>query len=160
MSANADLFAVSDAALEPAGTIRFANKLACLRVVSSLVVSLRTRQTAAFRPRADRDRFYCGYRHHCLCEESVQLQIPRRMRAETGNNPTRSDLEDSAERIALLSCFVDQLDHLLLCGFVGTVQRRVVGNCSELIPTQLEWRLRNAAELDHVTANFDSKDCE
>src|SRR6185369_2381214 len=160
MSSYTDLFAVCDAALEPTGTICFANKLACFGVVSNLVVHFRTRQTTRFRSRTDRDRFYGRDRHHCLSQQPVKLQIPRRVRTEARHDSTRRDLKNAAEGVSLPSRFVDYFDHLLLCVNVGTVQRCIVRNCGELIPTQLEWRLGNAAELNHVTANFNSKHCE
>src|ERR1700752_2193871 len=157
MSSYADLFAVRDATLKPAGTISLADKLLRLGVVRNLVMSFRTRQTTGFRAGSDCNRFHSRYRHHSLCKQPVQLQIPGRVRAETRHDSTRCYLEDPTERVAFLSCFIDQLDHLLLCFIVSTVQRRVVRNCRELIPTQLEWRLGNAAELDHVTPNLNTK---
>src|SRR6185437_11376352 len=115
MAAYTDLFAIRDAALEPTGTISLANKLARLRVVSNLVMYFRTRQTTGFGAGSDGNGFHRRYRHHCLSQKSIELQIPRRVRAQTRHNSTRRDFKDSSERIALLSRFIDQLDHLLLC---------------------------------------------
>src|SRR6185369_2409079 len=121
MTANANLFAVSDAAFESAGTIRFANKFARLGVVSNLVVDFRTRQTARLRARANRHRLHCRYRHHGLRQQSVELEIPRGVRTQTRNNSTRDDFEDAAERVTLFSSFVDQGNHSLLRLVVGAV---------------------------------------
>src|SRR5262245_44718522 len=103
MSANADLFAVRDAAFESAGTIRFANKFARFGVVSNLIVDFGTRQATGFSSRSDGDRLYSRYRHHCLRQKSIKLQIPGRVRAEARHDSAHRDLEDAAECVAFLS---------------------------------------------------------
>src|SRR5262245_46090150 len=107
MTANAYLFAVGDAAFEPARAVRLANKLTCISVVSDLVVYFRTRQAARFRARPDRHRLHRGYRHHGLCEQSIKFQIPGGVRAQSRYYAARDHLEDAAERVALVPRFVD-----------------------------------------------------
>src|SRR5436853_4618325 len=82
------------------------------------------------------------------------------MRTQSGNNAAPNNFKDAAQRVALLSRVVDQLDHLLLRIVVSAVQRRVVRNGGNLVPIQLERPVGNAAELDHVTANFNSEYCQ
>src|ERR1043165_8223050 len=160
MTANANLFAVRYAAFETPGAVRFANKLARLGVVSDLVVNFRTGQTARLRPRADRDCLHCWNRHHCLRQQSIEFEIPRLMRTQTRHDSACNDFENAAQPVALLSSLVDEFDHSLLRFVIGAVQRRVVGNRGDRVPIQLERRVGNAAELDHVTAYLDTKGCE
>src|SRR5689334_4170298 len=160
MTANANLFAIGYAAFETAGTVRFANKLARLGVVSNLVVYFRTGQTTRLRARADCHRLHRRNRHHGLRQQPVQLEIPGRVRTQTGHNATGNNFENAAQRVALFARFVDELDHSLLRFVVGAVQRRVVGNRGDRVPIQLERRVRNAAELDHVTAYLETEDCQ
>src|SRR5436190_6897589 len=112
MTTHANLFTVCDAAFESTRTIRVANKLARLSVVSDLVVNFRTGQTARLGARTNRYCFDRRYRHHRLREQTVELQVPRRVRTQPRHNAARRDFEDSAERVATLTRLVDQSDHL------------------------------------------------
>src|SRR5215510_12396367 len=100
MTTNANLFAVGYAAFEPASAVRFANKLARLGVVSDLVVYFRTGQATRLRSRADRHCLHRGDRHNCLCQQSVELEIPRRVRTQTRHYSTCNDFENAAQRVA------------------------------------------------------------
>src|ERR1043166_1052753 len=157
MTTNANLFTVGYAAFETAGAIRFANKLACFSVVSDFVVYFRTGQAARLRARANRHSLDRGNRHHCLSQQSVELQIPRGMRTQTRDHSACDYFENAAERVALLPNFIDEVDHSLLRFVVGAVQRCVIGNGCDRVPTQLERRVWNPAELDHVTAYLDAE---
>src|SRR5688572_30888971 len=134
MAANPDFLAISDAAFEAARAVRLANELARLRVVSDLVVNLRTRQTARLGAGANRHRLHGRYRHNRLREKPIELHVPGSMRTQTGNSATRGDFKDSAKRVATMACFIDQRDHLLLDVSISTVQRRVVGYRGDLFP--------------------------
>src|SRR5215217_5805301 len=160
MTAYADLFAVRDPAFESSGAVRFANEFARVRVVSNLVVHFGTRQTAGFRACANRDRLHCRYRHDSLCEQSIEFEIPGRVRTESRYDAAHRNFKDTAKGVAFLSYFIDQHDHSLFRLAIGTVERRIVRNGRNLFPIQLQWQIRNAAELDHVTANLDAKDGE
>src|SRR5215470_267277 len=102
MTTNANLFAVGYTSLETAGAVRFANKLARFGVVSDLVVDFRTGQAARLRSRADRHRLHRGNRHHCLRQESVELEIPRCVRTQTRHHSACNDFENATQRVALL----------------------------------------------------------
>ena len=82
------------------------------------------------------------------------------MGTQPGDNTARNNFKDAAQRITFLSRFIDKLDHSLLRVVVSTMQRRIVRNGGNLAPSQLERFIGNAAELDNVTANFNSEHCE
>src|SRR5687767_7433887 len=114
MTAHADLFAVCNAAFETPGAICLANEFPCLGAVRDLIVYFGSRQTAGFRACANRNRFHCGYRHHGLREQSVELEVPGSVRTQSRHGAARDDFEDATQRIAFLTRFVDELDHSLL----------------------------------------------
>src|SRR5215207_5797404 len=157
MSADAYLFAVRDATLEPTCAVRLADKLTCAGVISNLIMHFRTRQAARLRARANRHRLHRRYRHHRLRKQPIEFQIPRRVRSQPRHDAPRCDFEDPAQRVACSPRLVDQLDHFLLCVTVGAVQRRVIGYRNDLFPGELEWRLGYAAKLNYMTSHFDTK---
>src|SRR5215216_2206029 len=132
MTANADLFAVCDPAFETSGAVCLANELARLVVVSNLIVYFRPGQTARLRACSDGDSLYRRYRHHCLREQPVELEIPGRVRTQSRHHAARHNLKNTAERVACLSSHIDELDHSLLRLIVSTVQRGIVGDGGNL----------------------------
>ena len=157
MAAHADLFAVRDAAFEPAGTIAGANKFFRLIVVTDLVVDLGAGQGTGFGAGANRHRLDRGNRHHCLRQTPVEFQVPSGVRAEAGHHSARCDFKDTAERVAFTFLLLDQLNHTLLCLFLTATQRRVGRNGRDLIEGKLQRRIRNSTKLNHVTKNLDSE---
>src|SRR5215216_8024998 len=132
MTAYADLFAVCDPAFQTACAVCLANKLTRLVVVSDFVVYFRTRQTARLRSRSDGHCLHRRYRHHCLRQQPVELEIPGRVRSKSRHDSAGHDFENTAERVTSLSSLIDELDHSLLRLVVSAVQSRIVGDGGDL----------------------------
>ena len=69
----------------------------------------------------------------------------------------RDDLEDPAERVAVLFCFIDGGDHRGLGFVVGAVERGILRYRADLLPGLFDRRFGNAAKLHDVAANFDTE---
>ena len=72
----------------------------------------------------------------------------------------RDDFKDTAERIARSSSLIDQFHHLLLDVNITAIQRRVLGNRDDLFERQFQRLFGNAAQLNHVAPNLNSKAVE
>src|SRR5262245_26852633 len=79
------------------------------------------------------------------------------MRSETRLGTTSYNLEDSAERIAFGPFLINELDHLCFRFGIGTTKRPIVRHRNNFLPTQLKRFNGNAAELNHMTADFNTK---
>src|SRR5205085_10171836 len=83
---------------------------------------------------------------------SVKLVIPTRVSAKPRDTPTRDDFKDAAECIARALRLVNQSDHARLRCLISATQWRVVGDCSDLGPTNFKRPVGHTAELDDVAA--------
>ena len=102
--ARAQLLAVRDAALEPAGPVAWAAARPRRLVEQDLVVEGRARPCSAREPVADGHGLDGVDRHQRLGEAAVEPPIPLRERAEARGQTARDHLEDAAHRVAGLLC--------------------------------------------------------
>src|SRR5436853_7711201 len=96
-------------------------------------------------------------RHDCLGQTAIQFRIPGSVGTETGYDAARNNFEDAAERVAFAFCLVNEIDHALLDFCFRTMERRIFRDRGYLIEGQFQRLYRNAAKLDHVTANLNAK---
>src|SRR5258705_1786392 len=95
MSANANLFSISDTALETAGAICFADEFLRLVVVSNLIVNFRTRQCTCFAARPNRNRFHGGESHNRPRPAARAVLNPRRRPTQAPEKNPRDDVKDT-----------------------------------------------------------------
>src|SRR6266496_5412691 len=126
MTAHAKLLAVCDPAFQTAGAVRFANELTRLGIVINLIVHLRTRQAACRRASTDRHSFDSRNRHYSLSKKAIELQVPGRVRTQSGHDATSRNFENPTERISFSAFLINEFDHLFLDLNISAMQGRVI----------------------------------
>ena len=143
---------------ETSGAVCLANKLARFSVVGDLIVYFRTRQTAGFCARTDRDRLHCRYRHHGLREQTVELEIPG------GANPTRTTpratTSKTPPRVSPFFRVSSMRSIIRCCASLSAQCKGASSSIAAIDPRSTRAACRECRRVDDVTANFDSEDCQ
>ena len=158
VAAHHHVFAVGDAAFQPAGVVAGSGEAAALGIVANLVVDFGTKGGGARYAGADFDCLHRLNRKHRLRQPPVQLLIPVRVRAQPRRNVVRHHLEDAAQGIAGLNGPVNELLHRRP-KFIVHAADLSVGRCTSglnLLPGGglLE---THAADGGHVTEDLDAE---
>src|SRR5260370_18765142 len=95
-------------------------------------------------------------RHDRLRQTTIELRIPGSVGTETGYNAARNDFKDAAQCVAFAFRLVNEIDHALLDFRVRATQRRIFRDRGNLIDSQFQRLLGNAAKLNYVTANLNA----
>src|SRR5712692_1966029 len=155
VTADNDVFAVGDAAFEPASAIGAAAETPGGFVVGNFVLHFAAVGARGGYARADFHGFDGLDAHHGLRQTAVEFFIPLRVAAEAHGNLARDDFEDAADGVAGLERGVDLGFHFVLRGGIHAAQRRInVGVYGEdFVPGGFAVEF-DVADLNRVAGDF------